>query len=1211
MMSRNFLKKNLLKFLFIIIFVFSRSYAGSGDTVIDVWYGDTQKFGHLGNPQQWVNILGNVSDPDGIVSLTYSLNGGPELYLSIGPDNRRLASAGDFAIEIDYYDLLDGANQVDITVVDGINDITIKSVIVNYSSDNIWPQTYIFDWDTVTNIQNVSQIVDGLWTFGNDGIRPVILDYDRLVAVGDIVWTDYEIILPITLHGIDIGGFSWPSGTPAISITLRWRGHTDWDGSQPRWGYEPVGAGVWYVWNDPEDLNNVSLGMGGDLGEGLVNGKWAENQIEELYNQPFNLDRRLPDISSLITTEDASLPLLFEVPYIFKLRVETVSAGVGSYKLKYWQEGISEPVDWDLTHTESINDLASGCILFIAHHVDVTFGDVSVIPLPDMVAPTLTNVNSLPGGTDAKIFWRTNELSSCLLYYGLTTSYELGSISPDSVKLMDNFLEYEYTVHIENLSEETEYHYKIAATDWKGNFTSSGDLKFTTKGPSEPSIIVTDEFDSTSLDTSVWTFINPLDDAEISMTGNQAAIFAPSENTHDVWGDPPLIPFSNTLPRIMQEANDVDFEIQVKFDSGVNGISGLAQQQGILVAQDSLNLLRFEFFSTGQNTKIFSASFSNGEATVLSDFSIGNSDIYPLYLRIKREDNQFTLSYSFDSYNWTSEIPYTFGLQVQSVGVYAGNSAGIAQTALIDYFYNTADGVPFDTLSPVISEIQVFPNSSEAMITWKTDELATSRVDYGLTSAYELGFMENVVFVMDHSILLTGLSPSTEYHFSVTSVDGGNNLASSPDSTFSTEDPDSPSIIQSDLFSSANLNTNLWTFIDPLKDANVNMTGNQCAISVSSAYSHDIWGTSSIPFSNTTARIMQNVNNVDFEIIVKFDSDVSLAYQQQGIIIEQDENDLLRLEFLSDGINTNIFAATFADGIVEVKKNSPICAIGITPLYMKVKRISNQWQQFYSLDGINWTEAIAFYHNLFVTSIGLYAGNSEGTPHTALFDYFYNEGDLKAEPRIYLEGPYISAADSMITTLLENDHLPQVQPYSGGPWNYSGPENVMNLPNDVVDWILVELCSDPDASSSVASRTAFVKSDGQIVDMDGQIPLRFSGGILSGSYYLVLHHRNHLSVMSANPLTFNTGSSTVFDFTEGIDQFYGSSGAKQLETGVWGMYGGDGNADGGVFGEDYILYQTNQGIEGYLDSDFNLDGGVFGEDYIIYRINQGKQSSIP
>ena len=46
---------------------------------IDIWYGSDQSFGAIGQPQTWINILGNVSDDDDdISSLTYSLNGDPE-----------------------------------------------------------------------------------------------------------------------------------------------------------------------------------------------------------------------------------------------------------------------------------------------------------------------------------------------------------------------------------------------------------------------------------------------------------------------------------------------------------------------------------------------------------------------------------------------------------------------------------------------------------------------------------------------------------------------------------------------------------------------------------------------------------------------------------------------------------------------------------------------------------------------------------------------------------------------------------------------------------------------------------------------------------------------------------------------------------------------------------------------------------------------------
>jgi hypothetical protein len=41
-----------------------------------------QTFGANGVPQQWVNILGNVTSPVGIAMLTYSLSGAPKVNLN-------------------------------------------------------------------------------------------------------------------------------------------------------------------------------------------------------------------------------------------------------------------------------------------------------------------------------------------------------------------------------------------------------------------------------------------------------------------------------------------------------------------------------------------------------------------------------------------------------------------------------------------------------------------------------------------------------------------------------------------------------------------------------------------------------------------------------------------------------------------------------------------------------------------------------------------------------------------------------------------------------------------------------------------------------------------------------------------------------------------------------------------------------------------------
>ena len=108
--------------------------------------------------------------------------------------------------------------------------------------------------------------------------------------------------------------------------------------------------------------------------------------------------------------------------------------------------------------------------------------------------------------------------------------------------------------------------------------------------------LVSDDFSSPTLNTALWTFMDPVGDATLSMTGTQVSISVPAGTGHDVWNT------GNFAPRIMQPANNTDFEIEAKFDSALNGQN---QMNGIIVEQDSGNFLRFDFYSTSENTMIF------------------------------------------------------------------------------------------------------------------------------------------------------------------------------------------------------------------------------------------------------------------------------------------------------------------------------------------------------------------------------------------------------------------------------------------------------------------------------------------------------------------------------------------------------------------------------------------------------------------------------
>ena len=104
------------------------------------------------------------------------------------------------------------------------------------------------------------------------------------------------------------------------------------------------------------------------------------------------------------------------------------------------------------------------------------------------------------------------------------------------------------------------------------------------------------------------------------------------------------------------------------------------------------------------------------------------------------------------------------------------------QAVSVDYTFATLG----DIVPPVISNVQIVDITDvSARVTWKTNELADSKVNYGTTTFYGL-YLTKSGFVTQHSILITGLKPSTLYHLFVTSKDQSNNTATSTDRTFVT-----------------------------------------------------------------------------------------------------------------------------------------------------------------------------------------------------------------------------------------------------------------------------------------------------------------------------------------------------------------------------------------------------------------------------------------
>ena len=617
---------------------------------ITLWYGNPQRFGQIGVPQQWVNILGNADNEYGIATMNYSLNNGSVSNLSIGPESYRLESIGDFNVELDRKDLLCGDNRVAINATDNAGNTKREIVSINYSCNNVWPGNYNITWSNVSNIQDVAQVVDGLWTRESNSIRPTIIGYDRLISIGDMTRDDYEITVPVTLNAaLDSNA---PHSGPNFGVGMRWQGHYDSSSSQqPREGWYPIGALGVYIW--APEVNDFRLRI---IGNGMY----------------------------VIANDNSGRHLNVGVPYMFKMRAQTIGANT-LYSLKVWEQNTNEPAAWTISGYGGYGELKQGSALLNSHYANVSYGNVTIRPGPFENALAISGVSVDVYANSATVSWITSKQASSKVSYGLSTAYGNGSV-------VDGTMVLSHAIFLEGLKPGTNYHYKVKSTDLMGYSSSTEDMNFTTMPVVNITSIASDDFNAPTLNTSLWTIVNPKGDATITIIGNGTgdallSIAVPGGQEHDVWQ-------GNNAPRVMQYISNTNFEIELKFQSQP---TSAYQIQGIIIQQDSNNYLRFDFVKSPTSTNIFAASFAAGSPTTRYNFPITSGN--PLYLKVNRTGNLWKQFYSSDGTNWIAAANFNYPLIVSSAGPFAGNAFGSSSpafTGLVDYFFNTS--------SPVVPE---------------------------------------------------------------------------------------------------------------------------------------------------------------------------------------------------------------------------------------------------------------------------------------------------------------------------------------------------------------------------------------------------------------------------------------------------------------------------------------------------------------------------
>jgi hypothetical protein len=216
----------------------------------------------------------------------------------------------------------------------------------------------------------------------------------------------------------------------------------------------------------------------------------------------------------------------------------------------------------------------------------------------------------------------------------------------------------------------------------------------------------------------------------------------------------------------------------------------------------------------------------------------------------------------------------------------------------------------------------------------------------------------------------------------------------------------------------------------------------------------------------------------------------------------------------------------------------------------------------------------------------------------------------KMDIKVFIEGAF--DGDSMTSGLTSS--FPSDQPYDQPPWFFNDPATVkLSNPDDIIDWCIVELrITQGDAESAVTTLPSFAQAcvimkDGSVLNPEtGKLPWFFDS--IPGNKFVVIRHRNHLDIISLNPMSKNNGVYN-YDFTESSDKVLGGmSGYSELGSGYWGMAAGDTDGNGVI----NLLDLTDQwnpqaGKQGYHMGDVNLDEQVTNFDkneFILKNLNK-------
>ncbi len=384
------------------------------------------------------------------------------------------------------------------------------------------------------------------------------------------------------------------------------------------------------------------------------------------------------------------------------------------------------------------------------------------------VPPTISEIGTQAAGVSSDqviISWQTDNPSTSQVLYGTSPTDLSDSTEEDVLLNLSHF------ATLSNLTAGTTYYYKVRSVDTYGNETISEAQNFTTEKA------VTGDPEISGLQVTDIT----LDSAIVSWTTNRLSSSTLQYGATADYGE-----------IVNDQSTNFTTEHTVRLPNLSSGtiyhlrINATTDEDGTIASDDYV----FTTLTLPQVSGVRVSAVDHLSATIAWTTNVA-ADSNVAY----GKETTYGANQGKTDLSTTHEVTMN-GLEPKTIYHYqvrSRDSFGNVATSEDATFTTTAD-----TLAPQISEVKSevstgANNKMQAIISWKTDELATSQVEYaegllGGGGSYPLNSALDESLNSTHTVVLTDLKPNTTFHFRVVSTDAAANKNQSSDRTLLSPD---------------------------------------------------------------------------------------------------------------------------------------------------------------------------------------------------------------------------------------------------------------------------------------------------------------------------------------------------------------------------------------------------------------------------------------